>query len=396
MLAMSYYLGPSHPLTALQTFDDVEAAAKGGLLAENQWVELKKDLGPSNTKNNVELAKDLASLSLDGGLLVFGIEDKTYEVVGFTSEGLESRVSQVAATRIHPPLSPVTRLLESEDGRQVLLVVVPASPLAPHMVEDSYWGRSSDGKMKLPDARIRQLMEARAVAGDSFRERLLGMVDEDPLYDLTEGGREEAQGHLYLRAEPLTPIMGTHPKLMDLVRKVPAGAGDGFQSCKYTVRDPEGQACISGQRVMSSSFEHSLHWISLTEAGALRAVFGGASVRQDSGTVTLAALVALATLQFVVMVKELAAQTGYTGQWRVGIHMTQLKNAQLPSTETFYRNQASYPLNDYTRIATVTPLAWTDRGQADAEELLMGYLRGLGRQDWSVEETIAGKRQPSC
>ena len=394
MLAMSYYLGPSQPLTVLQTFDDVEAAAKGGLLAENQWVELKEGIGPSNTKTNVELAKDLASLSLDGGLLVFGIKDKTFDVVGFSSEGLESRVAQVARTRIHPPLSPVVQPLESEDGRRLLLVVVPASPLAPHMVDGCYWGRSAEGKTKLADARVRQLMEARAVAGDGFRDRLLGMVDEDPLYDLTEGGREEAQGHLYLRAEPLTPIIGSHPKLTDLVWST--DLADGFQACHYTLRDPEGQACISHQTVASSSFERLLYWLSLTDTGVLRGAYGGASLREESGCITPPGRVGRAVLQFVVMVKELSAQTGYTGQWRVGVHMTQLKNAQLPSFDGFPRHSgASYPQDTYTRVATVTPLAWSDRGQADAEELLMGYLRGLGRQDWSIEETITGKRQPS-
>lgn len=105
-----HYLGPGRPLTSLSTWDEVVDAANGGLLEENQWCELKAMLPPSSKGTNLELARDLASLSVFGGALIIGVADKTLDVVGVDDdvEGLKSRISQVAGMTITPPLSPVS------------------------------------------------------------------------------------------------------------------------------------------------------------------------------------------------------------------------------------------------------------------------------------------------
>lgn len=103
-----HHLGPDRSLS-LSTWDELVAAAKGGLLDENQWCELKQQLPPSDKKNNLELARDLAALSVHGGVLIIGIKDNGAEVVGLDEDvtALKSRISNVARTRVDPPLSPV-------------------------------------------------------------------------------------------------------------------------------------------------------------------------------------------------------------------------------------------------------------------------------------------------
>ena len=88
-----------------------------------------------------ELARDLASFANDGGALLLGVaEDKaarTLQVNPVPLAGLAERVDQVAGSRCDPPLYVVCRPLTEETGRAsgVLLVEIPASASAPHVVE---------------------------------------------------------------------------------------------------------------------------------------------------------------------------------------------------------------------------------------------------------------------
>ena len=85
----SFYVGPGKPVLRATGWDDVVAAAQTGALAETQWVELKVALPASASAPNLELARDLASLSIDGGVLVIGVKDpgnQADHVVGTTDD----------------------------------------------------------------------------------------------------------------------------------------------------------------------------------------------------------------------------------------------------------------------------------------------------------------------
>ena len=71
----SFYLGPHKPRFQAESWDDVVAAAAAGVLDETHWVELKQAVPATSKPANLELAKDLASLSVDGGVLIIGIAD---------------------------------------------------------------------------------------------------------------------------------------------------------------------------------------------------------------------------------------------------------------------------------------------------------------------------------
>lgn len=106
----SFYLGPRKPRFRAESWDDVVAAATAGVLDETHWVELKQAVPAANKPANLELARDMASLSVDGGVLIVGIADArgaAGDVVGTDLAGLQSRIAQVASGRISPPL-PVT------------------------------------------------------------------------------------------------------------------------------------------------------------------------------------------------------------------------------------------------------------------------------------------------
>ena len=169
----SFYAGPRRPRFEIESWADLERVAADGLLTENQWVERKEALAPKRT-GTVELAKDLASLAVDGGILLVGITDKTCQVVGHSDASTHTRVSDVAKATVAPALHVIiSEVTHPENhGRRVTAVEVPASPEAPHMVDERYWGRSANGKMTLSDAQVRRIRQGLSVTQESFETRL--------------------------------------------------------------------------------------------------------------------------------------------------------------------------------------------------------------------------------
>ncbi|SDU77015.1 Putative DNA-binding domain-containing protein [Jiangella alkaliphila] len=185
-LTRTFSLGPDVPRWSPATWDDIVAAAAAGLLNETHWVELKRAVSPTSEEGSLELARDLASLALDGGLLIVGIKDnggKAGEVVGTSElEALRDRVDQVARTRVHPPLlvSITTFPHPTELDTGCLVVSVPPSPDAPHMVDKHYWGRGDASKRKLDDHEVERYMVERRLRVTQITAVLREWVEARP------------------------------------------------------------------------------------------------------------------------------------------------------------------------------------------------------------------------
>lgn len=112
-------------------------------------------------------------MAIRGGVLVYGVREND-DGFGFTPTGVElepgarETVTQVVASLVTPSLEVLTHVLESSpgSGRGFLVVEVPESPDAPHMVDGRYYGRSDTGKTVLAEAEVERLiLERRDRAG---------------------------------------------------------------------------------------------------------------------------------------------------------------------------------------------------------------------------------------
>ncbi|HEX9219999.1 MAG TPA: ATP-binding protein, partial [Gemmatimonadaceae bacterium] len=185
-----------------QTEAALEKAAKERHLVETHVLELKREVGAGD-KENKELARDLASLAIDGGLLIIGVdEDMDYALTPVPLDGLAERVEQVAGSRIDEPLPVQFFAIESaakpSDG--YLLVRVPASPRAPHMVDNRYWGRGDKTKHVLSDAQVERLIALRSRWAVNAEQALMEWIAADPI---SPDKRENA--HLFVVADPVPP-----------------------------------------------------------------------------------------------------------------------------------------------------------------------------------------------
>jgi hypothetical protein len=185
--------------------EEFEAAVVEGGLEERHDFDAKRQL-PGNGK---ELAKDIAAMTTDGGALVYGVgkdEDERPRVLAaFDLAGARERIDQVAQNSIFP--SPRVEFaplrLPNDESRGYLVVLVPASALAPHQVsvgnDRRYYGRCETGNRLLTEAEIARLYDRRARLNVD-RERLLGECIAASPVGPPEPGK---QGFLQAFAQPV-------------------------------------------------------------------------------------------------------------------------------------------------------------------------------------------------
>ena len=136
----SIYLSSDNPRWTPKTEADLQAAITGGLFEESHYLDLKK--APNSKGDNKELARDLSSFAVDGGTLIIGVqenkESRTFELAPQPLNGLPEKIEQVARTIPDPPLTILTQEISAaaDDGTGYLVVHIPASPVAPHMVDN--------------------------------------------------------------------------------------------------------------------------------------------------------------------------------------------------------------------------------------------------------------------
>jgi hypothetical protein len=160
------------------------------------------------------MAKDIAALALDGGTMVIGVdEDDTGRVVALVPveiAGVAERLDQAALHRCDPSVTVRIDLLVNpvDEATGLLMVEVPASPLAPHMVDGRYYGRGDRGIRVLSDAEVVRLHQMQALEADRIERTL-----DDAIADANRLLPEDSAkvGRLVIVAEP-APVQ--RPDLM--------------------------------------------------------------------------------------------------------------------------------------------------------------------------------------
>src|SRR6266508_3410477 len=152
----------NRPTWVPASFADAEAKAAAQAVGENHYTEFKRTYEPTGGGTK-ELAKDLAALALDSGVLVIGIDEddlgRAKAVMPVDLAGFAERIDQVAVHRCDPPV-PVSITPLPNPGEEtvgVLVVEVPAHPHAPVMVDGRYFGRGERGVRQLADAEVVRL-----------------------------------------------------------------------------------------------------------------------------------------------------------------------------------------------------------------------------------------------
>jgi hypothetical protein len=184
---------------------EILLAIDTGDLIETATFDAKASL-PAKGK---DLAIDVAAMATDGGSLLYGLgedeNDRPTVPQPFKLAGARERVDQIVRTSIsEPPAIEVYSIPTDDDPSLGYLVVhVPASPRAPHMVtvgkDHRYYGRGATGNAPLTEGEVARLYERRQrweVDRDDLLDEAINAAQIDPHEDFA---------YLHLVARPVVP-----------------------------------------------------------------------------------------------------------------------------------------------------------------------------------------------
>jgi hypothetical protein len=148
---------------------EIVAAIEAGHLIENASFDAKAALPTQNRSK--DLAKDVAAMANNGGILLYGVGEDEHGrptvTQPFKLAGTRERVDQIVWSSIsEPPIIEVHAIATEDDpSLGYLVVVVPASPRAPHMVaadgDNRFYGRRATGNVRLSEGEVARLYEQR-------------------------------------------------------------------------------------------------------------------------------------------------------------------------------------------------------------------------------------------
>lgn len=396
--------------------------------AERHWLDFKRELYPRPPANGMpakakskkevheELARDLASLAVRGGYLVFGVEeDKAahdFTVVDMPLPAhLDQTIDQVARDFIDPPLlvapTPLTNPGSPGDG--MMVVEVPESPDAPHMVAGIYYGRTETGKVKLADNEVERLILRRGRAGQRLQTAMADTISADP-----EPAAEAA--HFYLTAVPTqglpdmlleyTRDRAAHSRFLatangwhnDIARAdamlrdqaaVPIAFGSlvdtrrgqrprGAWFCSYPQNSPGGNLGVP-RRALVLDDDGTVRFIDMAAGSnpdglhpalAERMQTGYPGGTLHNGSVVYDRNVWWETLDLIRLIGRLAESRGYSGNWLLGAELTRM----LGRTSSIWGSSRC----DASQL-TATSRATTRQILARPREVASGLLRPLFR-----------------
>ena len=371
-------------------------------------MDLKQELPAGKRTHNTELAQDLASFAVDGGLLVIGVEDhnsRAGKVCGVELAKLADRVDQVARDKVRPSL--VVRSHEVPDpdrpGWGCLLVHVPPSPEAPHTVDYVYYGRGDRANVRLGDEQVRAILEARQRGRLDVATELLRMVDDDPI-----PGFERQCGHLYVLAQPeiaadetLVELLGradVMAVMQETIQQIVRERGSSTPPFEPDVHGLLGRVAPRrgagahllqrGRRPRQGA--QSLLELVIREDGGLRLICGRGTDTFPRGgfpppgqppMAVIATLVLGLTYSVAALAGRLAVEyAGYQGQWRLGIRMDRLRSA-VPLDllqDPLGRLGNPYSRGEYEKVTSASTEELLSAPHAVVERLVAPLLRGLG------------------
>lgn len=415
----SSYLSPQAPRWTPRTEVDLDDAIQQGLLEETHHLELKREITTGKNANK-ELARDLASFAVDGGTYIVGIEeDKQHHTMRLSPQplsGLAERVEQVARMIPDPPLAVLCRSISSvqDPSRGYLIVHVPRSGTAPHMVEHKYLGRGDKTKQYLSDPEVRRLHELRRHTEQDGLARLQDQFDRDPV-----PADVRKQAHLFLLAEPVAgrPGMlldlvhgpGRRNRLNELVRQASSPevtkvlqtvhVGDHSPALSYAsdfALRSTGVALTSSRlssdrtpAATGGDFDEDIVEIEIDEDGGLRIFMGRLSDRHADRLADpaggrqqiLPSAVITYTRQFIALTRAAAEHAGYLGIWILAAGATGIQG--LPVHDYVLQGNPSphYDAADYRRATTASYAELFHQPGTTTERLVGRLLRALGMHE---------------
>jgi hypothetical protein len=168
---------------------------------------------PDALDSTKEMAKDIAAMSTDGGVILYGVAEDEHGnptvLQPFELKDTEERISNAVQTCIQPSpqIEVIPFPLDDDPSEGFVAVRVPPSPEAPHMVtknkDSRYYGRNGPRNVRLQAGQVERLFRQREKLRDD-RQSLLDELGDHA----TIKPEEEREGIGYMRVALQAPFGG--------------------------------------------------------------------------------------------------------------------------------------------------------------------------------------------
>ena len=386
--------------------EELESALVTGDLKESHTYEMKRELG-SSAGERAETARDLASLAIDGGVLIFGVdenkEQRSFSLSPAPLEGMLEALEQIAALRIDPRIAihPTEIPSSAGDGTGYVVVVVPPSPNAPHMVQGVYYGRGERTRERLTDAQVVRHQRVRSADGERAEPALIELLAADPV-----PSAETRNGHLYLVAVPISapgrvaediawssdavgevargvedllpePLLAAYPSPSNL--QWPIRRERGFAWTSLSPRGPEWAFDEDG----AIEFE-------IRDDGSIRVFIGRLTdvweKRGEEQFSLIDLLLVANAYRILFWAAELGRRMGYAGAWDIGVAGNGLRGASSLAAEDrpthlLRTAKVTYPADTFRELTRATTWDIENQPGAVVDRLIGRVLRAIATTD---------------
>jgi hypothetical protein len=396
------------------TEGDLSLAATEGALEERHKIDVKREIPPGDSGNK-ELAKDLASFAIDGGRLIVGIDESAgFALTPVDLKGLGDRIDMVVHSRIDEPLDvEITTIRTAADpDRGYLVVEVPVSPRAPHMVDNRYWGRAEKGKFPLGDALVTQLIERRAQWAIEPARLLDESIARDPI-----ARASQKNAHMHIVAIPvprgdemMLPVFSGRDWQMDLNRMlIEARKGEGLFSPNigsatgYFTTTSRGWACANKERDAAGALdprqENFFIEVEVAENGPIYVRSCRATDYAYQGRKCVIEVAVLGLPHEVVKLSDvLSKAVAFSGSWDFAIAITNLRGAisyMRPQRMHSVMDSPAYDTDEYRTSTRASAQEIRARPGVIVNRLVGRLMRAIGIEQAPELQELLGRPAPA-
>jgi hypothetical protein len=372
------------------TLAELQRAVANGLLAESHFVDIKRELPPP--PKNERLAIDLAAFSVDGGVIFVGVDEADGHVLVSPTplEGLAERVEQIGLASVDSPVRITTHAIGVEDRQGVLVIVIPPSPRAPHMVDGRYRGRGDRTNLVLGDAEvIRIRAEVRRHREDAIQ------ILHDWLPNAVRGRRESgsllavvgcpsvSRQDMLLRAWQQDPRHWIHETL--LRGPLTAWLGERFSPDFYDSLTVAPRA--NGWGIAHGGTDRSELELEIHEDGTLRLRAEDLDiVNQDGRTYVNDVAVNGLVRRLILSAGTVGSKSSYLGSWDFAVVVESLRGkfALSAAPTGWTRSVTAYSEDDYEANSSAT----LEEIQADPDTIHRLLLGRLNRSFAGINDLV--------
>lgn len=353
------------------------------------------------TQKSQEIAKDIAAMANEGGVIIYGLgEDENKRVTRFTPvslNGQRERIDAIVRSLIvEPPLISISEIPSSSNpSLGYLMVFVPLSDRAPHMVcvkgEFRYYGRSATGNTILTEAEVARLYQRREIK----KRNIIELIKEDIIDSPIEPDSDYS--YLYVVVNPVYSRDGFFPELEDASKDYKNFLSNLVHSASlssiYKGPGYYPDFSISTWRLLSDGIQglhnyNSEGRISPNEYLSLKIDFDGKChlvcgragklIKPPNEKWIFPETILGLMLNFLNFLSQMYQEVSYLGMIDIGVGITGLEGGLPPQNNlTLYYSKSPYQGDLYSKSISVSSLTLSDNPKEITRKLLLPLFNSL-------------------